>query len=112
MNLINLRPSHEGHASQGTAVLARSSLITMNQIEKTGQTILMETSKQRCLAEWETTNYPPCHPSDKNWNGCITCVNRKAVVATLGTVALYCKQDSIRLLSIADELDDHCSIAN
>lgn len=77
----------------------------MNQIEKTAQTILMETSKQRCLTEWETTNDSPCNPSDENWNGCITCVNRKAVAATLRTAAFYCRQDAIRLLSIANKLD-------
>jgi DNA-binding transcriptional LysR family regulator len=47
------------------------------------QAVLRADAAARCLSEWDSVNDPPCHPSDGDWNGCIRCVNRSAVAASL-----------------------------
>lgn len=32
-----------------------------------------DSSKARCLAEWQGVNDPPCHPSDADWKPCQLC---------------------------------------
>ena len=47
------------------------------------QAVLTAQAKQRCLFEWSNVNYPSCHPSDPDWNGCVRCIDRPGVAATL-----------------------------
>ena len=51
------------------------------------QAVLTAQAKQRCLFEWSNVNDPPCHPSDPDWNGCVQCIDRLGVAATLRAVA-------------------------
>ena len=36
--------------------------------------VIKAATQARCLNYWLTVNYPPCHPSDPDWNGCHLCV--------------------------------------
>jgi hypothetical protein len=47
------------------------------------QELLLAHAKARCLSEWSSVNDPPCHPSDSDWQGCVTCLDRQAVAAVL-----------------------------
>jgi hypothetical protein len=51
------------------------------------QAVLTAQAKQRCLFEWSNVNDPPCHPSDPDWNGCVQCIDRLGVAATLRAAA-------------------------
>lgn len=85
-------------------------------LSATAQAVLTAQAKQRCLFEWSTVNDPPCHPSDPEWNGCGTCVDRRGLAAALRAAAdqmsahhsktfLYSIADYLKLQSIAAELD-------
>lgn len=78
------------------------------------QAILMSQAKARCRFEWSTTNDPPCHPNDDNWNGCSQCIDRHGLIAALQTLADHVvpangsrKNNEIRdeILSIANQLN-------
>ncbi len=73
----------------------------MSELSPSAKAILVAESKSRCLREERG-----CHPTDSDWNGCWICVHRKGVAAALRAAALYCKQDRIRLLAVADELEN------
>jgi hypothetical protein len=47
------------------------------------QAVLIAHAKARCLSEWSSVNDPPCHPSDSDWQPCVTCADRRAAAATL-----------------------------
>lgn len=91
----------------------------MSDLTPTAQEVLIASAKARCLHEWYNVNDPPCHPSDEGWNGCIQCVNRSSIAATLraaadlvvpegdyksGEVMLIAMNIRLKLLAIADEL--------
>jgi hypothetical protein len=57
---------------------------SMNKpLSPAAQAVLTAQAKQRCLFEWSNVNDPPCHPSDPDWNGCVQCIDRHGVAATL-----------------------------
>jgi hypothetical protein len=51
------------------------------------QAVLLAYAKQRCLAEWDNVNDPPCHPSDDGWNGCTQCIDRQALASAVYAIA-------------------------
>lgn len=59
----------------------------MTNLSPAAQAVLTAQAKERCLFEWSTVNDPPCHPSDSEWNGCIQCIDRRGVAATLRAAA-------------------------
>lgn len=96
----------------------------MTKLSPAAQAVLTAQAKQRCLFEWSTVNDPPCHPSDLEWNGCGTCVDRRGLAAALRVVAAHLPNSTMypssdwghgwrngindarqRLLTIAAELD-------
>jgi hypothetical protein len=59
----------------------------MTDLSPAAQAVLTAQAKKRCLNEWDHVNDPPCHPSDKDWNGCYQCIDRRGLAAGLRAVA-------------------------
>jgi hypothetical protein len=80
----------------------------MTELSPAAQAVLRADAARRCLSEWDSVNDPPCHPSDKNWNGCFDCVNRSAVAAALRAAVDqvdWSWEPAQQLLAIASELE-------
>ncbi len=80
----------------------------MSSLSPATQAILTAQAKARCLIEWDTTNDPPCHPSDADWNGCVRCIDRRGLAAAFRALAERIHgANAIRqdVLNIAAELE-------
>lgn len=85
----------------------------MTELSPAARDALFAQARLRCLKEWESVNDPPCHPSDKDWDGCGTCADRVGLAAALRSIekSIGCSDeygyryiDSNQLLAIADQL--------
>lgn len=85
----------------------------MTELSPAAKDALFAQARLRCLEEWESVNDPPCHPSDKDWDGCGTCADRIGLAAALRSIEKSISYvddygdrciDSNQLLAIADQL--------
>lgn len=60
---------------------ARERMQTVESIQihiKNAEDYERRAAKLRCRNEWSNVNDPPCHPGDKDWKPCATCMTANA----------------------------------
>jgi hypothetical protein len=54
--------------------------------------------------EWDNVNDPPCHPSDEDWSGCVSCFANRPVLAVAFRAAAQQLLNPL-LEQLADQLE-------